>query len=522
MAGRVLAGKQLRRWLGSVSLWARTRRDGESSRTGIGTAPAPRRRRRLGFLPLERRDLLASLTDGGELRVPGTNLADVITVAVVSDQIRVTVNGAVESYAIRTVTRVEVDAGLGNDQVTVNAGLVPTSVLGGDGNDVVTGGLANDTLNGGPGIDTINGGGGDDRIVGGTGRDVLFGGGGDDWIESRDGEPDTVNGGAGYDSVLWDSLDSLAEFEVSNPFTPAPDNQQMRVRVMAVSYDPLVPSEGNRPLHDVMGWWNPRVVLQNMERDYERATGGFIDFEIVEWRDVDGIPEKVDGFQYDAEEFVQAWRTGGPFHSPDGANYPKMLADAGASEKVRRGEIDQVWLVGAPYFGFWETAMAGPGAFSINGQPYPEIDSGRPFMVVGMNYERGESGNNVHGLGHAMEAIMATYYGGWQANVLNHNWAKFAANAFQSNGVAAVGSVHYPFNGVADYDYGNSRLIETTADDWLEYPNLSGKKNAHEFGSLDTHRSLLRAVVVGAYSASAGDQRRRKAEQLAKILRRLA
>ena len=479
MAERVAAWKKLRNWVGEVAVLTRVRGGVESRRS----LPAARRHRSLGFLPLERRDLLASLTASGELRVLGTSAADAIAIAIVSDRIQVTVNGAVESFAVRTVARVEVDAGTGNDQISVNAGPVPCGVLGGEGNDVITGGPANDTIAGGAGADTIYGAGGDDRIAGGVGRDALFGEAGDDWLESRDGEADTVNGGDGRDSVPWDSFDTLTNYEVSNPFTPSPDNQPMRLKVLAVSYDPLVPSEDNRPLHEVMGWWNPRVMLQNMERDYERATGGFIDFEIVEWREVDGIPEKIDGFQYEVEEFVQAWRAGGPFHSPDGANYPKMLADAGAAEKVRRGEIDQVWLAGAPYFGFWETAMAGPGAFSINGQPYPEIDSGRPFMVVGMNYERGESGNNVHGLGHAMEAIMATYYGGWQANVLNHNWAKFAANAFQSNGVAAVGSVHYPFNGVADYDYGNSRLIQTTADDWLDYPNLSGKKSLMNSGA---------------------------------------
>lgn len=442
----------------------------------FGIAFAPRRRRSLAFLPLERRELLATLTDSGELRVAGTAMADVISVESVPNLVRVTVNGVTEEVASKAIARVLVDGGSGNDQITVNAGSVPVEVLGGDGNDRVTGGPAGDTLDGGNGADTIYGGAGDDRIVGGAGRDLLFGEGGDDWLASRDGESDSVDGGAGRDAVPWDSLDTLANFEISNPFTPAPDNQAMRVKVLAVSYDPLVPSEGYRPLSEVMGWYNPRLALQNMERDYERATGGFIDFEIVEWREVDGIPEKVDGFQYEVEDYVQAWRAGGPFHSPDGANYPKMMADAGVAEKVRQGEIDQVWLIGAPYFGFWETAMAGPGAFFINGQPYPEINSGRPFMIVGMNYERGESGNNVHGLGHAMESIMATYYGGWQANVLDHNWARFAANAFQSNGVAAVGSVHYPFNGVADYDYGNNRFVLTSADDWLDYPHLTGRQ----------------------------------------------
>jgi hypothetical protein len=38
---------------------------------------------------------------------------------------------------------------------------------------------------------------------------------------------------------------------------------------------------------------------------------------------------------------------------------------------VARGEIDEIWLFGGPYFGFYESRMAGPGAFWCNAPPLP-------------------------------------------------------------------------------------------------------------------------------------------------------
>jgi len=61
---------------------------------------------------------------------------------------------------------------------------------------------------------TLDGNGGDDQIVGGSGADGLFGGEGDDRIFSRDGSPDRVECGPGFDTVQVDVRDSVVECEV--------------------------------------------------------------------------------------------------------------------------------------------------------------------------------------------------------------------------------------------------------------------------------------------------------------------
>ena len=63
------------------------------------------------------------------------------------------------------------------------------------GNDSITGSIANDKLDGGDNNDTINGGDGSDRLFGGNGDDTL--------IDSDNYVADTLDGGAGVDTVSF-------------------------------------------------------------------------------------------------------------------------------------------------------------------------------------------------------------------------------------------------------------------------------------------------------------------------------
>jgi hypothetical protein len=90
---------------------------------------------------------------------------------------------------------------------------------------------------------------------------------------------------------------------------------------------------------------------------------------------------------------------------------------------------------------------------------------------------------------------MSRIYGGWKVEKLDTNWAKFAANAHQSNGYASVGTCHYPANAEHDYDYANPRKVESYADDWLNYPNLKGRKtnvSCETWGGPDYQRNYMK------------------------------
>jgi len=97
------------------------------------------------------------------------------------------------------------------------------SLNGLSGGDIIRGRGENDVLRGGRGADQITGGGRNDELfggheadtlTGGAGTDLLFGGRGGDAFYTRDGEPDTVDGGDGSDDARADvDLDTLTAVE---------------------------------------------------------------------------------------------------------------------------------------------------------------------------------------------------------------------------------------------------------------------------------------------------------------------
>jgi len=249
----------------------------------------------------------------------------------------------------------------------------------------------------------------------------------------------------------------------------------IEVKVLALNFNPRLPNRNNQFAHQAFDWNHARTLSEAYQAAVDSLSGGYIRYRLVEWRNVNAFPVKEDGFQYTPETFVACWTNRETCHDPDGSDYPLLLETYGVVPRINSGEIDEVWIFGAPFFGFWEAAMAGPEAFDINGGVYPDVPASHRFAIMGFSYERGLA-EMLHNLCHRTEATMTRQYGGWKSDELTSNWARFAANAHQSNGVAAVGSCHYPPNGEEDYDYDNPREVVSSAGDWLDYPNLTSRE----------------------------------------------
>jgi len=143
-----------------------------------------------------------------------------------------------------TVTGYNGGAGLGTDTVTnveelrfSIAGLTYSAVwvsplapiVGTAGNDVLHGTEGREVLDGLGGNDRIEAGAGSDTIMGGAGDDVLLSGSGTDELDGGDGDDilylggdysayDIVDGGAGYDTVVFQGSDSNHSWSGFNPF----------------------------------------------------------------------------------------------------------------------------------------------------------------------------------------------------------------------------------------------------------------------------------------------------------------
>lgn len=123
----------------------------------------------------------------------------------------------------------QVNAGSGDDRAFGREG--DDKVRGDTGDDVIVGESGNDGLSGNAGDDKVRGGTDDDRVFGregddglsgnagndlidgGSGADRLFGREGNDRIFAADGARDTVDCGAGRDTVVADRVDRMRNCE---------------------------------------------------------------------------------------------------------------------------------------------------------------------------------------------------------------------------------------------------------------------------------------------------------------------
>ena len=80
-------------------------------------------------------------------------------------------------------------------------------LVGGKQGDRLNGRAGNDRLGGKSGNDEILGGAGSDKLVGGAGYDQMRGDSGDDLLRARDGQPDLVDCGEGFDRAVVDEIE---------------------------------------------------------------------------------------------------------------------------------------------------------------------------------------------------------------------------------------------------------------------------------------------------------------------------
>jgi hypothetical protein len=200
---------------------------------------------------------------------------------------------------------------------------------------------------------------------------------------------------------------------------------------------------------------------------------------------------------YDGGEYVKCLRAGSGFHDPDAVDYQRILADFDIVDKINRGAIDEVWLYAFPYGGFYESIMAGPGAFWCNA---PELRgterAQRRFVIMGFSYERGV-GEMLEDMGHRAESIME-YVFRHQPGEANL-WKRFTRFDKSHPGQAEVGTIHYAPNSRTDYDWGNKTKTEPLPH-VEEFPQ-SGRRTP-ERGRRPLGLAIRAAITCGGSASS--------------------
>ncbi len=236
-----------------------------------------------------------------------------------------------------------------------------------------------------------------------------------------------------------------------------------------VVYNPIVDVSGLR-LIDKMQWKNPDRLAAEFMQDLRDCSGGRLDYQIVQHIVADEFPVKLDGFQYRAHDYVNGFRTHSGLHQPDAVDYGALIKQYDVLARVKAGDLDEVWVFGGPYFGFYESTMGGAGAFFCNAPPIPGTsDCPRRFVVMGFSFERGV-GEMLEDLGHRAESTMRQVYRYKAGDA--HLFDRFSRYDQVAPGQANVGLMHFAPNSQYDYDWGNSTPVPSCCDDWLAFPPL--------------------------------------------------
>jgi hypothetical protein len=273
--------------------------------------------------------------------------------------------------------------------------------------------------------------------------------------------------------------------------TPLPSHdaaslpQPVQPRVLVIIHDPIMRSRGGRKLHQVFGWNDPDALAKGYAADIRQCSYGYADYRVVERVEVDRYPLKLDRFTYDEHSYLRAWDRR-DFHQPDAVDYLKLVDEFDMVRKVDSGAIDEVWLLGFPYTGYFESIMAGPDAFWCNAPPLAGTEHcSRRFVIMGFNYERGV-GEMLEDLGHRAESHLSRVFERTRGDA--NLFERFTRYDLKFPGRAEVGNVHFAPNSVKDYDWGNPRYVASRCDDWYNFPNVRGQArrvNCSEWGNGD-------------------------------------
>jgi len=256
-------------------------------------------------------------------------------------------------------------------------------------------------------------------------------------------------------------------------------------KVLMITHNPILKSKGGRTVKEYFNWNEPDDLAEAYIRDVQWASYGYANYEIVERIVVDGYPVKRDGFHYDEQSYLKAWQTRS-FHDPDGVDYLELVEEFEIIDRINSAQMDEVWLFGHPYGGYYESIMGGPGAFWCNAPALVGTeDAARRFVIMGFNFERGV-GEMLEDLGHRAESMLFKVYANHtgEANL----WERFIRYDKPHPGKAECGNVHFAPNSIKDYDWGNRNPVWSYCDNWYNFPDLEGKArivNCQEWGGGD-------------------------------------
>jgi hypothetical protein len=258
-------------------------------------------------------------------------------------------------------------------------------------------------------------------------------------------------------------------------------------RVLVIVYDPVVDETTGQTLSAHQGWGRVEDLATGFMTDVLQNSHGMARYQVIERIDVNEFPAKVGGFRYTPQTYLDVLRGTSPPYTPQEVDYYAIINQFNLLDRVARDEVDEVWVFNFPYAGFYESVMAGPGAFWCNAPALKNTEaSGCRFVIMGFSYERGV-GEMLESFGHRAESILAKTFEHLSGDA--NLWQRFIRYEKVAPGKAAVGNIHFAPNSERDYDWNNPTIVKSECYDWLlNFPNFQGdirEVDASEWGRGD-------------------------------------
>lgn len=183
-----------------------------------------------------------------------------------------------------------------------------------------------------------------------------------------------------------------------------PDITPLTRKVLVIDFHPkAVPAHWNR---------SDDLISQYIDA-MRKASKEILEYQIVEKLEIPEYPVLMDDRQYTDMTYTEV--LGDDKRALRDANrnylfadYEQIIQKFDILQKVESEQIDEVWMFGGPYFGFYESRMVGRGAFWCNGPGMEE--NCRRFVIMGFNYER-DVKEMIHDYGHRAESLLAKQFG---------------------------------------------------------------------------------------------------------------
>jgi hypothetical protein len=180
---------------------------------------------------------------------------------------------------------------------------------------------------------------------------------------------------------------------------------------LVLYYNPKVWKDGQlRSYRETYGSRDIDVLCAEYIKFLKRASGGQVQFQVAFRFEVEEFPPDNDpDVTFTSENYHQLISSHYDMWSHGMANYAAICEDPrfGIVQKVESGQVDAIWIFPPNNTGFWETAMAGHGAYWVNGGAYTEVDCSRKFVLYGFGTDPHQGvGFMLENTGHMAEVIM--------------------------------------------------------------------------------------------------------------------